>query len=267
MPDLSKLAENFSPEDIEWRPSHAGRGGKGIFCLVVAYITNRAIQERLDAVCGVDGWRNEEPRMIEVNGKTAFVCGISIKVARETTVLTAEGSLTTKNEEWVTKWDVSEPTAIEPAKGGFSGAMKRAGSQWGIGRYLYHLDAVFADTSEENQTGSRLWNKAKRTKDLPEFWWKTPNLPAWALPKEEEKPVTPKQLEELKKAWRLKFAPDQKNAAELREGFTRFVAGVVGESFPSADVACWTHDALERCTKRINETKEPGGVSSDVPFE
>jgi len=171
MPDLSKLAEPFEDADIEWRPSHAGRGGKGIFCLVVAYITNRAIQERLDKVCGVEGWRNEEPRMIEISSmnnkgevrtRAAFVCGISIKI----------------NDEWITKWDVSEPTNIEPAKGGFSGAMKRAGSQWGIGRYLYHLDAVFADTSEENQTGSRLWNKASKTNDLPAFWWKTPSLPA-----------------------------------------------------------------------------------------
>ena len=265
MPDLAKLAEHFQEQDVEWRVQHAGRGGKGIFALCVAYITNRAIQERLDAVCGPSGWRNEEPRMIELNQmnnkgevrtRAAFVCGISIRVGPD-----VDGRY-----EWVTKWDVSEPTAIEPAKGGFSGAMKRAGSQWGIGRYLYHLDAVFADTSEENQAGSRLWNRANKTNELPVFWWKTPNLPAWALPKEEEKPISPKEIDALKKAWRLKFAPEQKNAAELREGFTRFVAGVVGESFPSADVTCWTLDALERCTKRINETKEPG-VSSDVPFE
>ncbi len=261
MPDLSKLADYFPEQDIEWRPSHAGRGGKGIFCLVVAYITNRAIQERLDAVCGVGGWRNEEPRMIEISQmsakgevktRAAFVCGISIKIG----------------DEWITKWDVSEPTAIEPAKGGFSGAMKRAGSQWGIGRYLYHLDAVFADTSEENQTGSRLWNKASKTNDLPVFWWKTPSLPAWAIPKSEDenKGITVADLTQLKKVWQAKFAPDQKNKKELAEGFTRFVTSVVGE-FPMADASTWTHDALERCTKRINETKEPGGVSSDVPFE
>lgn len=265
MPDksaLERLAAYFPEQDIEWRPSHAGRGGRGIFCLVVAYITNRAIQERLDAVCGVAGWRNEEPRMIEISQmsakgevrtRAAFVCGISIKI----------------NDEWITKWDVSEPTQIEPAKGGFSGAMKRAGSQWGIGRYLYHLDAVFADTSEENQTGSRLWNKASKTNDLPVFWWKTPDLPAWALPKsegEDTKGITVAELTKLKKDWQAKFAPGEKNKKELAEGFSRFVVGVVGE-FPLSDASCWTLDAMERCQKRINETKELGGVSADVPFE
>lgn len=248
--NLKLLAEPFEDADIEWRVSHAGRGGKGIYCLVVAYITARAIQNRLDAVCGPENWRNEEPRMIEVGKSGAFAGGISIKI---------EG-------EWVTKWDVSEPTAVEPAKGGFSGAMKRAGAQWGIGRYLYYLDETFADTSTDNQTGSRIWNRVKH-KELGEFWWKTPSLPAWALPKEDEKPVTDKELAQLKHVWRLKFAPEQKNKKELAEGFTRFVAGVVGESFPSADVTCWTHDALERCTKRIEETKEPGGVSGEIPFE
>lgn len=253
--NLSKLAEPFPDEDIEWRVSHAGRGSNGIFCLVVAYITARAIQERLDKVCGPYGWRNEEPRMIEVNGKvSAFAGGISIKVG----------------EEWVTKWDVSEPTAIEPAKGGFSGAMKRAGAQWGIGRYLYHLDATFAEVTQDNKRNARGWNQAK-TKAGDEYFWKAPGLPAWALPKgdneDETKGITVEELTKLKKDWQAKFAPGQKNRKEMAEGFARFVGGVVGESFPSADVTCWTLDALERCTKRIQETKELGGVSADVPFE
>jgi hypothetical protein len=247
--NLSKLADPFPDEDIEWRVSHAGRGGKGIYCLVVAYITARAIMKRLDEVVGPENWRNEEPRMIEVGKSGAFAGGISIKI---------EG-------EWITKWDVCEPTAVEPAKGGFSGAMKRAGAQWGIGRYLYYLDETFAETSEENQKGSRVWNKAK-TKDGVEYYWKAPGLPAWALPKGEEPEVKPAELNQLKKVWQAKFAPDQKNKKELAEGFTRFVTSVVGE-FPMADASTWTHDALERCTKRIAETKEPGGVSSDVPFE
>lgn len=258
MPDLSKLSEPFPDEDIEWRVSHAARGGRGIFCLVVAYITARAIQKRLDDVCGPENWRNEAPHMIEAGKSGAFVGGISIKISK----IDSEG---VERCEWVTKWDVSEPTAVEPAKGGFSGAMKRAGAQWGIGRYLYYLDETFADTSEENQKGSRIWNRAK-LKDGTEYWWKAPGLPAWALPKEDEG-ITPADLKNLKNDWRLKFAPEQKNAKELLEGFARFVGGVVGESFPSADVTCWTLDALERCSKRITETKEPGGVSADVPFK
>jgi len=250
--NLSKLSEPFPHEDIEWRVSRAGTAQRGIWCSVLAYITARAIQKRLDDVCCPENWQIEEPRIIEVNGKSAFAVGISIRISNE----------------WVTKWDVSEPTNIEPAKGGFSGAMKRAGAQWGIGRYLYYLEEVYADTSEESQKGSRLWNWAKLPKDKGggEYWWKTPSLPAWALPKEAEHEVTEDELGALKQSWRVKFAAGTKNPKDLREGFARFVTGVVGE-FPSADFKCWTRDALEKCQKRITDTTDPSGVSSDVPFE
>ncbi len=249
--DLTKLTEPFPPDDIEWRVARAGPGGNGIFCLVIPYITARAISSRLDAVCGPGDWRNEEPRVIDVNGKVAFAGGISIRI----------------NSEWVTKWDVAEPTNIEPAKGGFSGAMKRAGAQWGIGRYLYYLDEVFADVETSKQAG-RQWNYARLPKDKGggEYYWKTPGLPAWALPMEPEHEINEDDLNGLKKAWRAKFSPEVKNPKALREGFSQFVTGVVGE-FPIADVKCWTRQSLERCQQRITETTDPAGVSSDVPFE
>lgn len=250
--DLTKLTEPFHPEDIEWRVARAGLGGRGIFCLVIPYITARAIQKRLDDVCGPDGWKNEEPRVIDVNGKCAFVGGISLWI----------------NEQWVTKWDVADPTNIEAAKGGFSGAMKRAGAQWGVGRYLYYLDETFADVEEKEPAGSRNWNYAKLPKDKGgrEYWWKAPGLPAWAMPMEAEHEISEDELNGLKKAWRAKFAPDVKSPKDLRNGFAQFVTGVVGE-FPIADAKCWTRQSLERCQQRILETTDPSGVSSDVPFE
>lgn len=250
--DLSKLATPFPAEDIEWRVARAGNGPKGIFCRVLAYITARAIQQRLDDVCGPVNWRLEEPGILTINGKSAFACGLSL----------FDG-----DDEWITKWDVAEPTNIEPAKGGWSGAMKRAGAQWGIGRYLYYVDEQFAEVSETDP-GQRGWNYAK----LPEkagsgtYYWKTPQLPAWALPKEQEAEVSKKELDDLKSQWRHKFAADVKNRAELVEGFTRFVTSIVGE-FPAADNTCWTREALEKCRARINVTTDPKGVSADVPFE
>jgi len=251
--DLSKLSLPFPLEDIEWRVSRSGMGGKGIFCLVLAYITARAIQKRLDDVCGPQNWRVEEPRMLDVGGKSAFAVGISIRIG----------------EEWITKWDVCEPTNIEAAKGGFSGAMKRAGAQWGIGRYLYYLDETFAEVSEEQpHNSSRQWKWAK----LPEkaggaaYWWKPPGLPAWALPKEPEHEIFEAELNHLKREWRDKFAPDNENPAELREGFARFVTSVIGE-FPLSDFTCWTRAALVKVSRRIDGTREPNGVSADVPFE
>jgi hypothetical protein len=250
--DLKKLAEPFDATDIEWRVSRAGVGGKqGIYCKVLAYITNRAIMSRLDEVCGPANWRNEEPRILNINGKSAFCVGISIRV----------------DNEWLTKWDVAEPTNIEPAKGGFSGAMKRAGAQLGIGRYLYHLEEAFAEVSEQDPA-VRGWHFAKLPKDQGgrPYYWKEPNLPGWALPKEKEAEVAPADLNKLKKAWKDKFAADSKDPKSLVEGFTRFVESVCGQ-FPVADSTTWTREALDKCHARIKETTEPGGLSPEIPFE
>ena len=249
---LEKLADPFPTDDIEWRVSRSGKNPNGTFCLVLAYITARAIQQRLDAVCGPADWRVKEPRMIDVNGKTAFAVGVSSRLG----------------EEWITKWDVAEPTNIEPAKGGFSGAMKRAGAQWGIGRYLYRLDETFAEVADTVREGARGWKWAK----LPEkhgggtYYWKEPNLPGWALPKEPEHEIAEDDLSALKRAWQGKFAADIKSPADLREGFASFVVGIAGD-FPSSDYTCWTRDALDQCTTRIEGTTDPTGVDSDVPFE
>jgi len=252
-PDLAKLAEPFPADDIEWRICRSGMGKRGVFAFVLAYITARAIQERLDAVCRPQNWRTEEPRMIEINGKAAFAVGISIY-------------LRYANElgEWVTKWDVSEPTNIDPAKGGFSGAMKRAGAQWGIGRYLYHLPEVFAVVSDQGGRGWK-WARLSKQHGEQEFFWKPPALPGWALPKEPETEITIDELTTLKKDWRDKFADGCKDPNQLREGFHRFVASVVGE-FPMTDHACWTRDAWERCRNQLEETQAAGGVAGDVPF-
>ena len=45
-----------------------------------------------------------------------------------------------ERNEWIKKSDGSGATDIEPVKGGLSGALKRAASVLGIGRYLYTLE-------------------------------------------------------------------------------------------------------------------------------
>ena len=245
--DLSRLADPFPASDIEWRVMQARKGTKGIWCKAVAYITARAIQQRLDDVCGPGNWQLKPPCSMEIKpGVYSISCGISIRI----------------DGVWVTKYDVSEPTHIEAAKGGFSGAMKRAGAQWGIGRYLYHLTEAFADVSTERQNDKE-WNYATLKEDGSAYYWKAPQLPGWALPKEKEAEVSCEQLKGLKQAWQAKFEPDLTNPAEIHEGFSRFAKSIVGE-FPVDDFKCWTRDILNRCTKQIAETKEPGGVSPDV---
>lgn len=113
------LAAFFPASDIEWRPMAVSK--KTSKALAAAYITNRAIQDRLDKVCGATGWYNEYLQGPE----GGVLCGLSIKDP--------------ETGEWVTKWDGAENTEVEAVKGGLSGSMKRAASMWGIGRYLYKL--------------------------------------------------------------------------------------------------------------------------------
>lgn len=153
--DFSKLAEPFPAEDIEWRVQSSGKKGNKIWAKVLAYVTNRAIMERLDTVCGPQNWKN----YFEKAPDGGVMCGIAIKCG----------------EEWVTKWDGAPNTQIESVKGGLSGSMKRAGSQWQIGRYLYKLDANWAIVKEGGSHSDKL-------KDGTWFNWDPPQLPKWAIP-------------------------------------------------------------------------------------
>ena len=69
------LAKPFPEEDIEWRVQSAGQKDGKVWARVLAYVTNRAIMNRLDEVCGINGWKNE---LIEIS-KGSFICGLSIK--------------------------------------------------------------------------------------------------------------------------------------------------------------------------------------------
>lgn len=182
--DLSKLKEPFLARDIEWRIAQAGlkSDDKTPWAKVLAYITSRAVMDRLDEVCGPESWRNEF-RDIKVGDDVGQLCGISIRVV--------EFSLGV--DPWVTKWDGAEPSDIEPIKGVLSGSMKRAAVQWGIGRYLYDLEEGWAEIVAKGTQGARWAGHCKVSKKgqpdkYADFYWLPPHLPAWALPKSEPEP-------------------------------------------------------------------------------
>ncbi len=161
--DLSKLKEPFSSEDIEWRLQQCGENKDGkIWGKCLAYITSRAVQERLDEVCGPDGWRSE----IRKDGD-AYLCTLSIRMKRD------DGSI-----EWISRTDGADATDKESVKGGISGALKRAAVQFGIGRYLYDLEEGWIIVCENG----KYFGKTKTDK---QFRWMPPALPDWALPKAE----------------------------------------------------------------------------------
>lgn len=249
--DLRKLAEPFPESDIEWRVSTA----EVDYCRIVPYITSRAVMERLDVVCGPENWANTGLEIRELRpGVVAMQVGISILVG----------------DQWVTKFDCAEPSKIENAKGGFSGAMKRAGAQWGIGRYLYHLKEQYADISPTREKPKGYGWKSQKIKGTEKsYYWRPKPLPAWALPRQadSEEAVTKEQVSDLKQLWRKTLAPTEKNRQALWTGFQTFVNSVDGE-FPADDLSCWTQKIVDDVRKKLEATKDGGkGPDASVPFE
>jgi hypothetical protein len=156
--DFNALREVFVLDEIEWRIQQAGETNGRIWAICVPYVTNRAIQSRLDDVVGPANWKN----YFKQGPDGGVLCGISLRI----------------DGEWVTKWDGAENTEIESVKGGLSASMKRAAVQWGIGRYLYELEESFANVNDNGRFRAK-------TKDGRSFRWDPPQLPAWALPRKE----------------------------------------------------------------------------------
>jgi len=164
--DLKQLREPFKSTDIEWRIGSSGIKDNKPWGMCLAYVTARAIQDRLDDVCGAENWQND----FKEAPQGGVLCGISIWV----------------NDRWVIKWNGSDNTNIEAVKGGLSGAEKRAGAEWGIGRYLYNLDSGWAVFNNNGKHSAKIDNKY--------YKWDAPDLPLWALPKgTQPKKQEPKQ--------------------------------------------------------------------------
>lgn len=157
--EMKKFLEPFPASDIDWRLQSCGEKNGKFWGKALAYITSRAVQERLDEVCGPDGWKTE----IKKDGD-AYLCILSIRVEHE------DGTI-----EWLSRTDGADSTDIEAVKGGISGAIKRAAVQFGIGRYLYNLKESWANISDDGIYSGK-------TKEGKWFRWDPPKLPDWALP-------------------------------------------------------------------------------------
>lgn len=120
--DFEKLRAPFPPERISWRVGSTTQDKKKGMAL--AYIDARDVMDRLDQVCGPEGWQRQYPH---ANGKT--VCAIGIKVG----------------DEWIWKADGAGDSDVEAEKGALSDAFKRAAVSWGIGRYLYDVDSPWVE--------------------------------------------------------------------------------------------------------------------------
>lgn len=135
--NLSKLYEEFPRGDVHWRAQSITKDGTAAMAL--AYIDARDVMDRLDSVCGPNNWSDS----YEETARGRMICAISIKIG----------------DEWVSKSDGAGSTDVEGDKGAISDAFKRAAVKWGIGRYLYHLDAPWVPCEARQFNGKWTWRK------------------------------------------------------------------------------------------------------------
>ncbi|MFO0849131.1 MAG: Rad52/Rad22 family DNA repair protein [Gemmataceae bacterium] len=149
------LSAPFAPTEIKWKPQSV----KGNRAMALAYLDARAVQDRLDDVLGVEGWQDEYQQLPD----GSVVCKLQLKLG----------------DRWITKMDVGslseQPDGGDRLKAAFSDALKRAAVKFGIGRYLYRLQAQWVDYDPVKKQFSQ-----------------TPQLPAFALPKPAKKAAEPK---------------------------------------------------------------------------
>jgi hypothetical protein len=120
--DIKALTAPFPADRVSWRVGSTTQDKRR--GLALAYIDARDVMERLDKVCGPENWQSRYPH---ATGKT--VCEIGIKIG----------------QDWIWKADGAGDTEFEADKGALSDAFKRAAVRWGIGRYLYDIEAIWVD--------------------------------------------------------------------------------------------------------------------------
>lgn len=142
---FERLVAPFPRRAIHWRVGSTYERDSKKFGKPLAYLDARDVMNRLDAVVGPANWQDS---YTETPKRT--ICTLSIRVG----------------DEWVSKSDGAGDTNMEGEKGGLSDALKRAAVKWGIGRYLYGINAPF----QELEARGRSWVFSKTTQmQLAEF--------------------------------------------------------------------------------------------------
>lgn len=162
-----KLSVPFPASKIHWRIGNKSKDKQKATAL--AYVDARDVMDRLDAVCGVSGWKDEyttePPRYVQKvkkgwNNKPdekwmeqicgRVICKLSIKDP--------------DSGEWVTKSDGAGETNVEGEKGGISDAFKRAAVKFGINRDCYRIDSHYYPIDQ--------WGKFLQDPPLPDWYLK-----------------------------------------------------------------------------------------------
>lgn len=133
---LEQLRAPFEPELVSWRVGPMSRDKNKTKPL--AYIDARDVMNRLDDVMGTD-WQCEYVPM--PNGTCCCRIGLLI-----------DGEWRWRSNGAIDIADSDKSDAREMAeKGSYSGAFKRAAVLWGVGAYLYGIDAPWVAVDQYKQ--------------------------------------------------------------------------------------------------------------------
>jgi hypothetical protein len=133
----NQLSAPFPGSSVRWRIGRKSK--KGDKAMPLAYIDARDVMDRLDAVVGPANWQTT----ITETARGRVLCGLSIRV----------------DAEWVTKSDGAGETQVEGEKGAISDAIKRSAVHWGIGRYLYSMEAPWMEINQYGQFTDQSMNR------------------------------------------------------------------------------------------------------------
>jgi hypothetical protein len=158
------LAAPFPAEYVEWRIGATNqkwrKEGEPLKGTPLCYIDARCVMDRLDTICGPDGWQNDYSAGIN----TSIICNLKIRMP---------------SGEWLSKADGAGATDMEGEKGMLSDALKRAAVRWGIGRYLYEIKAPRIELEQRGQTA--IIPEASH-KQLNEIYEKAAQKYGWGSP-------------------------------------------------------------------------------------
>jgi hypothetical protein len=164
---FDRLSRPFDPSQVSWRAQSIKADGTAAMAL--CYIDARDVMRRLDEVCGPDGWSDSYTE----TGKGRLICTIAIKCGGE----------------WISKSDGAGDTDVEGEKGAISDAFKRAAVKWGVGRYLYDMDAVWAECDSYERNGKKVW-KRWTPRGAAQLNAAAGNVVAPVLPRRDDTPET-----------------------------------------------------------------------------
>lgn len=277
---FASLREPFQAVDLGWRvmwKRAPDREGQGPLVLVTPYVNRPALINRLNQVCGLQGWQTDA----RVSGQHVYV-GVGVLVAGE----------------WVWRWDGTgfldhDPdgkglSIAEAGKGNFSNAFKRACEQLGCALYLRELKPLKAIINNNGRFKVRVGSTDYRwdppgLDGTPSYPGEIPGFDAaeggdptgngQTPPDNPPVATPPKQLDEEQKKARISQLREQLRAWMEKERYKVYHLEAVLQTHPQLKLRVETADKLGRLGSLedwellIATTERRAGRWSDAPRE